>query len=128
MTLFLSEVLYRTIREDGSDERLFDWCKSQILALDGMEGSCANFHLRFLMEYTGMLGFMPSFGNLAPFLRENAPKAKEILEGSLEEALRVEMDGASRGALAQDIISYLEFHTESKINIKSLSVLRELFR
>ena len=39
----------------------------------------------------------------------------------------VPMTGQTRNDLCAAIIEYLEFHTETRINIKSLGVLRELF-
>ena len=50
MTLFMSEVLYRTVRDGAREEGLFEWCERSILTLDALEGDYANFHLRFLLE------------------------------------------------------------------------------
>ena len=39
----------------------------------------------------------------------------------------IPLSGQVRNDLASSLIRYLEFHTESTINIRSLAVLRELF-
>ena len=48
MTLFMSEVLYRTIKEGGNELGLFEWCEKNILLLDAMKSDFSNFHIRFL--------------------------------------------------------------------------------
>ena len=35
--------------------------------------------------------------------------------------------GEERNALCEDLLRYLEYHTESSINVRSLAVLREVF-
>ena len=39
----------------------------------------------------------------------------------------IPLSGADRNKIAEDILRYLEFHTESSINVRSLRVLHELF-
>ena len=50
MTLFMSEVLFRIIREGNAGEELFSWCEKSILTLDAIRSDDANFHRRFLLE------------------------------------------------------------------------------
>lgn len=59
MTLFMSEVLYRAVKDGQGDEELFDWCERSILTLDSLEGNFPNYHLRFLLELCSVLGFAP---------------------------------------------------------------------
>ena len=42
-------------------------------------------------------------------------------------SMLIPLSGAVRNEIAEDILRYLEFHTESSINVNSLKVLRELF-
>jgi hypothetical protein len=37
------------------------------------------------------------------------------------------MNGPVRNEIAEEILRYIEFHTDSAVNINSLKVLRELF-
>ena len=39
----------------------------------------------------------------------------------------IPLNGATRNEIAEEILRYIEFHTESAINVNSLKVLRELF-
>ena len=59
MTLFMAEVLYRTIKDGAMEDGLFDWCERQILTLDALEADFSNYHIRFLLELCVALGFRP---------------------------------------------------------------------
>lgn len=127
MTLFMSEVLWRTIKEGASEDGLYDWCMRSILTLDALDNDFSNFHVRFLLELAVALGFSPSMDDLRPFVQEHAALAQRLLKADLTESLLIPMNGQQRNALCEEIIRYLEFHTESAINVRSLAVLRELF-
>ena len=127
MTLFLSEVLFRTVREGVLEDGLYPWCVGSILTLNALEGDFANFHIR-LLELAGALGFRPSLADVAPFADDRLPILKRFLEASFSESMLIPMSGPVRGALADDLLRYLEFHTEQPIRVKSLAVLRELYR
>ena len=128
MTLFLSEVLFRTLREGAFEDGLYEWCIGSILTLNALEGDFANFHIRWLLELSGALGFRPSFQDIAPFADTNAPAIQRFLSADFGESMLIPLNGETRSALADSLIRYLEFHTEQPIRIKSLSVLRELYR
>ena len=51
-----------------------------------------------------------------------------FLKASFEEAMMIPLTGAVRNEIAEDLLRYIEFHSESSVNVKSLQVLRELFR
>lgn len=128
MTLFLSEVLFRTVREGVFEDGLYQWCVGSILTLNALEGDFANFHIRWLLELAGALGFRPSVADIAPFAKDDYLVLKQFLEASFGESMLIQLNGETRNALAQDLLSYLEFHTEQPIRVKSLAVLRELYR
>ena len=127
MTMFLSEVLFRTLKQGAFEEGLFDWCEGAILALDALEGDFANFHLRFLMEFASVLGFAPSPENLAPFAGAHLPQICALLQASLPEFLLVPLSGRQRGEIAQSLLRYIAFHCETQLNVRSLPVLQELY-
>ena len=128
MTLFLSEVLFRTVREGVLEDGLYQWCVGSILTLNALEGDFANFHIRWLLELAGALGFRPSLVDIAPFADDRVPVLKQFLEASFGESMLIPLSGSIRNALADDLLRYLEFHTEQLIRVKSLAVLRELYR
>jgi DNA repair protein RecO (recombination protein O) len=128
MTLFLSEVLFRTVREGVLEDGLYPWCVGSILTLDALEGDFANFHIRWLLELAGALGFRPSLADIAPFAEDRITVLKLFLEADFGESMLIPLSGAVRNAIADDLLRYLEFHTEQPIRVKSLAVLRELYR
>ena len=128
MTLFLSEVLLRTLRDGANEDGFFDWCVGSILTLNALEADFANFPVRFLMELAGALGFRPTFDDIAPFAQEHLTQMKQLLNASFTESMLLPLNGVTRNALCESLLLYLSFHTDSNIQVKSLSVLRELYR
>lgn len=127
MTLFMSEVLYRVIREGTSDNEIYDWCEKNILLLDAMTESFSNYHLYFLLELTVILGFSPSTRDIGPFVGTYYPVVKSFLSSSFAEAMLIPLRGEDRNEISSRILKYIEFHTESSVNVNSLKVLRELY-
>ncbi|MES2458477.1 MAG: DNA repair protein RecO [Bacteroidota bacterium] len=60
MVLFLNEVLYKSIRQQTTDENLFEFIYNAICWLDECERADVNFHLAFLLKLSRFLGFAPS--------------------------------------------------------------------
>ena len=127
ITLFLSEVLYRAVRDGMEEEGLYDWCERSILTLEALEKDYANFHLRWLLELSAAMGFEPSAEDLSPFAGERFKDVKALLDASFEEAMLLPLSGERRSELCEVFIRYLSHHSESTLDIRSLRVLRELF-
>ena len=128
MTLFLSEVLFRTLRDGANEDGLYDWCVQSILTLNALEADFANFHIRFLLELAGALGFRPSFEDIAPFAQENLQQLRPLMELPFSESMLLPLSGATRNNLCESLLQYLSYHTEQTIHVRSLAVLRELYR
>ena len=128
MTMFMSEVLYRTLREGEGGGALFDWCRHSILTLNALESDFSNYHLRFLLELTGQLGFSAGLEDLAPFAGEYYGVLKELLQRDFASSLLLPLSGEQRSSVAALLLDYIGYHIESQLEIRSLGVLRELFR
>lgn len=128
MTLFMSEVLFRTLRDGANEEGLFQWCERSILTLDALESDFSNFHLRWLIELCSALGFRASAEDIAPFAGERLRDILAMMTPVFSEALMVPLSGERRSEIASILLDYLSCHVETKINVRSLSVLGELFR
>ena len=126
--LFMAEVLYRTVREGANEGDLFVWCERAILTLDSLEGDFANYHLRFLLEFAAALGFSPSLEDLMPFAGEYLAQLRALLQADFGACMLVPLSGATRTEIARILLKYLGFHTETRIEVRSLRVLQELFR
>ena len=127
MTMFMSEVLYRTVKDGAMEPGLFEWCERKILLLDAIESDFSNFHIHFLLEFTVALGFSPQAQDMIPFAGEHYQTVERFMTVSFAESMLIPLSGAVRNDIAEEILRYIEFHTESALNVNSLKVLRELF-
>lgn len=127
MTMFMSEVLYRVVKDGAYEQGLFEWCEKDILLLDAIQTDFSNFHIRFLLELTVALGFSPESQDLMPFVGEHYPVVEKFMTLPFADSMLIPLNGAARNEIAEEILRYIEYHTESSVNINSLKVLRELF-
>ena len=127
MTMFMSEVLYRVVKDGAYEQGLFEWCEKDILLLDAIQTDFSNFHIRFLLELTVALGFSPEAQDLIPFVGEHYPVVEKFMTLPFAESMLIPLNGAARNEMAEEILRYIEYHTESSVNVNSLKVLRELF-
>ncbi len=128
--LFMSEVLYRVLRDGEYSEELYEWCRQQILVLDALGNSVessANFHLLWLLGLCGELGFSPRMEDLMPFAGERLDDLRGLLTLPYDQALLLPLSGARRSEIAEILLEYLSYHLDCRLNIRSLPVLRELF-
>ena len=56
---FLNEVLYKSIRQQHTDENLFNFIFNAISWFDETDMTSVNFHLAFLLKLSRFLGFAP---------------------------------------------------------------------
>jgi DNA repair protein RecO (recombination protein O) len=127
MTMFMSEVLFRVLKEGGNEQGLYEWCEKNILMLDAITSDFSNFHIRFLLELTVALGFSPEAKDLGPFVGDHYPIVERFMKESFAESMLIPLSGSIRNELSEEILRYIEFHTESAVNVNSLKVLHELF-
>ena len=127
MTLFMSEVLYRAIKEGAREEGLYEWLERSILTLDAMESDFSNYPLRFLTELAVAMGFSPSAESLAPFAGKHYALLSEFVQAPFADSMLIPMNGEVRNALSEILLKYLAHHSESSLNVQSLKVLRELY-
>jgi DNA repair protein RecO (recombination protein O) len=127
MTMFMSEVLYRVVKDGTREEGLYEWCERSILLLDAVQADFSNFHLRFLLELTVALGFSPEARDLQPFVGDHYPIVDRLMRGSFAETMLLPLNGQLRNEIAEEVLRYIEYHTESSVNVNSLKVLRDLF-
>ena len=127
VTMFISEVLYRAVKEGASESGLYEWCRKNVVMLDAMQSDFSNFHIRFLLELSVALGFSPESSDLMPFVGENYKAVSQFMTSSFAESMLIPLSGPVRNKICEDVLRYIEYHTESTLTINSLKVLRELF-
>ena len=59
LAIFLNEVLYKAVKQQSAEEKLFEFTFNAIEWLDHQTEGLANFHLFFLVRLTRYLGFYP---------------------------------------------------------------------
>ncbi len=150
IALFISEVIYRTLREESGDEELFEWLKGMISALEAIEGNCANFHLKFLAGFCRQMGFLPhdnwseqtpvfniiSARFVAPdhyhdsaylFSDQESLLLHRLLSEDFDEAMQIPLNALARSGFCNQMLKYLGYWLDTTINIRSVAVLHTIF-
>ena len=146
MTLFLSEVLSNSIKEEAPNPSMYAYLETAFRWLDTHD-AISNFHLLFLLNLTRFLGFYPD-------VSAKEKKGFHLLEGTFTDAVhekmvifgtdldafkkligidfdaieRVSFHQKERQQLLQVIIRYFELHLEGFKHPKSLAVLEQVFQ
>ncbi|NQU51851.1 MAG: DNA repair protein RecO [Bacteroidetes bacterium] len=147
--IFLAEVLYRAINEQESFPEMYDFMKSALLYFDLMDEGSSNFHLFFLFRLTEYLGFLPDTtktgfegwfdikkGTVVPFQPSHPFAAnKEVTEHliflstlKIHELDKFKISRYMRDSLITVLLDYYQLHFENLGDIKSMRVLREVFK
>lgn len=139
--LFLSEVVSRTVKEEEENRPLFGFLHEAILLFDRMPAHYENFHLAFLVQLAGYLGFGVSsaeelitqvafdlggpaaIGNTLMQLQQLEPYLKSLLQE--QEGAHIP-NGRIRRELLQLLMRYFQLHVDQLGEIKSLPVLSEV--
>ena len=149
MALFLAEFLYYALRSEQRNELLFDYVESSIQWLDGQEDCFANFHLVFLMRLSRFLGFYPNldhyhagdyfdlreseFLQVPPVHRdflypEEAEKVQLMMRMDYPTMHLFRMSHQERNRLLEVSLIYYRLHLPDFPEMKSISVLQELYQ
>ena len=70
--MFISELLYKTLKEEEANPALFDFLINAIQLLDIKDEGIQNFHLVFLLHYMKYLGIYP-FNPETKGMQDNQP-------------------------------------------------------
>lgn len=107
IALFLSEILFNTLRHPMPDEALFDYIEQSIRLLDS-ESDTQDFHLQFLIDFASLLGFA-------------------IDKNTHPELLIKPISRQERQAQLRHICAYLAQYVDNWQDPRSLDVLIEVF-
>ncbi len=147
--IFLAEVLYKTLNEQESFPEMFDFIKSSLLYFDLMDEGWSNFHLFFLYRLTEYLGFLPNTtkigfeawfdmkkGSVVTFQPSHPHYAnKEVTEYlislsnvKMHELKEFKISRKMRDSLLTVLLDYYQLHFDNLGEIKSITVLHEVFK
>lgn len=148
VAMFVAEILYRTLQEQESNIPLFSYLFNAIKILDLSDKGYANFHLIFLIGFCRYLGFSPQNNYSTSkeyFDIENAlfcskqplhpyfispPESRflsAVMDCSFENMDTLRLNSTLRNILVKGILDYYRFHVAGMGQIKSFSVLKEIF-
>lgn len=148
VALFMSEILYNIIREEDANRMLYDFIESSVVTLDGINEGISNFHLWFLVALTDYAGIGPShtklqgcyFDMLTGQFTSRQPMHPDILEPGnaailnlllqmpAAEIASLQLTGEERTELLARILRYYNLHLTGIRQIRSLQVLKDVFR
>ncbi|MFP4059967.1 MAG: DNA repair protein RecO [Bacteroidales bacterium] len=148
ITLFLAELLYRTLREEESNPPLFSFLIHAFQFFDTSMEHTGNFHLWFMVQLTKHLGFYPDNNYSEKINRFDLIKGKflqipidakytlsktyseilnRFLASRLSDISKISLKQENRTRIIETMLDYYAIHLEGMGKIKSLKVLREVF-
>lgn len=148
LSLFVAEFLYHALRSEQRDEPLFTYISDAIQWLDTVEIGFANFHLTFLMRMSRFLGFYPNlddyvdgcvfdlraatFSLLTPTHRDflqpdDARRIHTLMRMDFPTMHLYRLSRMDRNRIVDVLLRYYSLHIPQFPELKSLSVLKELW-
>ena len=145
LAIFIAEVLFRSIREQEPNQNLFSFLVQFISDLETEDGSVSNYHLLFMLDLTGYLGFYPSSpssGSAAYFDKreglfcvevpqhgdwmdeESSEIFKRLMRASTENIASIKLSSLQRNDLLNHLIAFYDLHLDARLNIKSHKILQ----
>ena len=118
IALFIAEILYKTLKEEEANPKMFDFLLHTIQTLDLNACGTANFHLVFLVHYSRYLGFYLKYENLSP----------KISEMSFDRLDSMQLNHNQRNNLAECLLDYYSTYMDNFGKLKSFSVLQNVFQ
>lgn len=146
--MFLSELLGHATKNEQQNEPLFQFLVDSISWLDHAADRFANFHIVFLMRLTFFLGFSPNVesgvdgkyfdledGCFVPYVpvhrrylnEEDSVRLLNLLRLSYETMHLYTMSRLDRNRCVEVILEYYKIHVPGFPEMKSFSVLQEIF-
>lgn len=147
VALFLSEILFRTLRQTEPDENLFLFLENSIQQLDCCEEGIANFHLVFLIKLSRYLGFEPNMEDnngkyfdlmngvflkdkplhVHFLLPETTTNFVTLLQTDYTNMHKLILTREKRANLLKSLVEYYRLHIPEFHSLHSLAVLQSLF-
>ena len=148
LSLFTAEFLYHALRSEQKNQSLFTYLCDAMQWLDTVEAGFANFHLTFLMRLSRFLGFYPNlddytdgcvFDMRAATFSLQAPTHRDFLQPDdarrIHTLMRMDfptmhiyrLNRVDRNRIVDVLLHYYRLHIPQFPELKSLSVLQELW-
>jgi len=149
VAIFLAEVLTAVLKEESPHENMFNFIEESIIYFDKCNEGFANFHIAFLAGLSSFLGFEPGprtntddiffdmiNGIFVPIPPVHGNYANEEISSILADFFvtsynlvgNIILTGVQRNEVIETLIRYYSFHLPGLKKIKSLDILKEVFR
>lgn len=148
IALFISELLYNIIREEDVNHMLYGFLESSVMELDSIDEGVSNFHLWFLVAFMAYAGIGPTattleecyfdmisgqFTLLQPGHRDIlAPESADLLNRLLRmpagDLGKLHLAGEQRSDMLDKLVMYYKIHLPGIKQIRSLQIMKEVFR
>ncbi|RYY30558.1 MAG: DNA repair protein RecO [Sphingobacteriaceae bacterium] len=147
LVIFLNEVIYKAIRQEETDETLFNFIFYSVEWLDHQTAGLANFHLLFLVQLSRYLGFHPekNSGETASYfdLKDGLFTAKRpehnlflappytqyfnlLIDKNFEDLPEIKIPNDMRRYILDRLLEYYALHIDGFGQIRSHEVLEEV--
>jgi len=148
LAIFIAEIIYKAIQEQESNPDLFEYLYNSVQILDLKESGLSVFHIYFLIQLSKYLGFFPNnnyseekcffdlkagaFVQIKPFHtsfldKEQSLILSQVMNFSTDQHENLKVSYKERSELLEKIIEYYRLHNTGISEIKSMSVLKEVF-
>lgn len=148
LAIFIAEIIYRAIQEQEPNAELFEYMYNSVQMLDLKESGLSIFHIYFLIHLSKYLGFFPNnnyseekcyfdlkagaFMQIKPFHtlfldKEQSLIFSQLMDFSADQHASIKISYKEMTELLEKIIEYYRLHNTGISEIKSMSVLKEVF-
>lgn len=144
ITLFIAELLYKTLKEQAGDKALFNFLLHALSYLDEMEEGKANFHILFLIELSKYYGFYPHSENSGTYFNYQTgiftnTKDYACAEKTISDLIRtftstrfedlhtIKLNKNTRGEIMDELLKMYRYHMEGTRQLESIAILKNLF-
>lgn len=136
IALFITEMLYKTLREEEGNPELYKFLEESLLFYDNSDVRFMNFHLQFLFKYARFQGIEPmkiadlvheieSNNFLVSISRKDFKDIDRLIESEYSSEVIISND--LRRKLISAIILFYQIHFDQLKELKSYKVLMEVF-
>ena len=136
VTLFITELLYKTLREEEANPDMFRFFEESFMYYDMAEDDFMNFHLQFLFKYARYHGIEPiriadmvheieTNNFLVSIPRNDFDKIDRLIVSPYTSHINISND--LRRKLLSMIILFYQIHFDHLKDLKSFKVLMEVF-
>lgn len=147
ISMFMSEVICRLVREEERNIPFFDFLSGSVLHLDQLDSGVYNFHLWFLVQLSSYLGFYPGneyFAGSCFDIKEgifvehfpehmmaisidNSKLLGSLMDCELSQLSEIGLGRRQRSDFMTDLLGYFDYHLDGVQKIKSVQILKEVF-